>query len=62
MKHTTPRTRKQQPLPLAWRNAEYVALQVEAADACDDRVSRDMFDLEGEREEVNLVVPRDEPN
>ena len=43
-------------LPLAWREAEYAALQAEAADTCDDRVSQNMFDIDDERAEVDIVV------
>ena len=45
-------------LPLAWREAEYAALRVNAADTCDDRVSEDIFDVDDERAEVDLIVQR----
>jgi hypothetical protein len=42
-------------LPIAWREAEYAALRVNAADTCDDRVSDDIFDAEDERAEVDII-------
>jgi len=44
--------------PTAWREAEYAALRANAADTCDDRVSEDIFDVEDERAEVDLIVHR----
>lgn len=44
--------------PLAWREAEYAARRVNAADTCDDRVSEDIFDVEDERAEVDIIVQR----
>lgn len=44
--------------PIAWREAEYAARRVNAADTCDDRVSEDIFDIEDERAEVDLIVQR----
>ena len=48
--------RKSAVLPIAWREAEYAALRVNAADKCDDRVSEDIFDVEDERAEVGFIV------
>jgi hypothetical protein len=48
--------RKPAELPVAWREAEYAALQVNAADTCDDRVSEEIFDVEDERAEVDIIV------
>ena len=45
-------------LPIAWLEAEYAAMRANAADTCDDRVSEDIFDVEDERAEVDLVVHR----
>ena len=42
--------------PIAWREAEFIALRVSATDAFDDRVSEDIFDAEDERAEVELIV------
>ncbi len=41
---------------IAWREAEYAALRANAADTCDDRVSEDIFDVEDERAEVEIIV------
>jgi hypothetical protein len=56
VKHTALRNLKILELPLAWREAEYAALQADAADACDDRVSQNIFDVEDEREEVGIIL------
>jgi hypothetical protein len=48
--------RRQLPnLPIAWREAEYAMLRVNAADTCDARVSEDIFDAEDERAEVDII-------
>jgi hypothetical protein len=41
---------------VAWRQAEYAALQAIDADTCDDRVSEDVFEVEDERAEVDIIV------
>jgi hypothetical protein len=56
MKRSASRSPKLAALPIAWREAEYAALRVNAADTCDDRVSEDIFDVEDERAEVDLIV------
>lgn len=56
MKRSAPRHAGPPQLPIAWREAEYAALQVNAADTCDDRVSEDIFDAEDERAEVDIIV------
>ena len=56
MKHNAIRGRKVAKLPIAWRDAEYAALRANAADTCDDRVSENIFDVEDERVEVELIV------
>ncbi len=43
-------------LPIAWRQAEYAALRANDADTCDDRVSEDIFDVEDERAEVEIII------
>lgn len=58
MKHSAVRNRKSPTLPIAWRAAEYAALQANAADTCDDRVSENIFDIEDERAEVENIVHR----
>jgi hypothetical protein len=45
-------------LPIAWREAESAALRANAADTCDDRVSENIFDVEDERAEVDIIVHR----
>lgn len=58
MKRNTQHARKPRVLPLAWKAAEYAALQFNAADTCDDRVSDNIFDIEDERAEVDQLVGR----
>jgi hypothetical protein len=58
MKRIAVRRPKSTGFPIAWREAEYAALQANAADTCDDRVSEDIFDIEDEWAEVNLIVHR----
>jgi len=43
-------------LPISWRDAENAALLANAADTCDDRVSENIFDVDDEREEVDIIV------
>lgn len=56
MKRALPRHPKSPELPIAWREAEYTALQANAADTFDDRVSEDIFDVEDERVEIDIIV------
>jgi hypothetical protein len=58
MKRTTFRPRKLPELPIAWHEAEYAALRANAADTCDDRVSENIFDVEDEWAEVDIIVHR----
>ena len=58
MKHNAPRGRKLSELPIAWREAEYAVLRANAADTCDDRVSENIYDVEDERAEVDIIVDR----
>lgn len=58
MKRTAFRHRKLPELPIAWREAEYAALRANAADTCDDRVGEDIFEVEDERAEVDIIVHR----
>ena len=56
MKRSAARSPKLPELPIAWREAEYAALRANAADTCDDRVSENIFDVEDERAEVDIIV------
>jgi hypothetical protein len=56
MKRNSVRSHKLPGLPIAWRDAEYAALRAIAADTCDDRVSENIFDIEDERAEVEVIV------
>jgi len=58
MKRTAVHRRKTPELPITWRDAEYAALRAIAADTCDDRVSEDIFDIEDEWAEVDIIVHR----
>lgn len=58
MGHSAFRSPKAPALPIAWREAEFSALRINAADPCDDRVSEDIFDIEDEWAEVNIIVDR----
>ena len=56
MKHGVLRNPKPIRIPVAWHEAEYAALRANAADTCDDRVTENIFDVEDERLEVDLIV------
>jgi len=56
MKRSAFRGRKLLERPIAWRDAEYAALRANAADTCDDRVSENIFDVDDERAEVDIIV------
>ena len=56
MKRTALHHQKSVELPIAWHRAEYAALRANAVDTCDDRVSEDIFDVEGEWAEIELIV------
>ncbi len=56
MRRTEFPRRKVPELPIAWRVAESAALRINAADTCDDRVSEEIFDVDDERAEVDLIV------
>jgi hypothetical protein len=58
MKRTAFRRKQLPGFPIAWREAEYAALRANAADTCDDRVSEDIFDIEDEHAEVDIIVHR----
>ena len=56
MKRSALHSRKLPDLPIAWREAEYAALRANAADTCVDRVSENIFDVEDERAEIDIIV------
>ncbi len=56
MKRNAFNTRKTAQYPIAWREAEFAALRAIAADNCDDRVSDDIFDVDDEYAEVDIIV------
>ncbi len=56
MKRTTLHRSKSAKLPRAWREAEYAALRVNAADTCDDRVSENIYDADDERTGVDSIM------
>ena len=56
MRRSTRRARTLPEPPIAWREAEYAALQAVAADTFDDRVSEDIFDVEDEYAEVDIIA------
>jgi len=56
MKRIVIRSRKLPELSIAWREAEYAALRVDAEDTCDDRVSESIFDADDERTEVDIIL------
>lgn len=58
MKRSEIRKQKLPKLPIPWRPAEYAALRKNGANTFDDRVSEDMFDVEDERAEVDIIVQR----
>lgn len=58
MKRKAIRTPKLPPVPIAWRKAENAALRANAADKSDDRVSENIFDVDDERAEVDIIVHR----
>jgi hypothetical protein len=58
MKHTINNRLKLPEAPLVWRDAEYAARRINAEDTCDDRVSDNIFDIEDERAEVDIIVHR----
>jgi len=56
MKRIAFHRRKPAKFPIFWREAEYAALRVNAADTCDDRVSENIFDVDDERAEVDIII------
>ncbi len=58
MKRSTHRNPPSVQLPVTWREAEYAAVQANAADSYDDRVFENMFDAEDERAEIDNIMHR----
>ena len=56
MKRAAVRHQKAVELPIAWREAEYAAVQANAADTSDDRVSENIFNVEDEWAEIETIV------
>ena len=56
MKSTAPRHSKPPRPPIAWHKSEYAALGIGAATMFDDRVTEDIFDIEDERAEIDIIV------
>jgi hypothetical protein len=58
MKRNAFRSPKVAELPVAWNEAEFAAIWANIKDTCDDRVSENIFDLEDEYAEVDIIVRR----
>lgn len=58
MRRIAVRRRKSAEPPIARREAEFAALHAIAIDKCDDRVSDEIFDVEDEWAEVDVIVQR----
>ncbi len=56
MKRTTTIHQEKREIPSAWLDAECAALRSDQADSGDDRISQNMFDVEDEREEIDVIV------
>jgi hypothetical protein len=56
MKRIALRTRQLAARSIPWDEAEYALLRTNVADICDDRVSDDIFDVEDEHAEVDMIV------
>ena len=56
MTRTALRTKRLIARSIAWDEAEYTALRINAADTCDDRVSDDIFDVDDEHAEVDRIL------
>jgi len=56
MKRTAIRSRQSPKLTVSWREAEFAARRLNAADTCDNRVSDDIYDIEDERVEVEMIA------
>jgi hypothetical protein len=58
MKHSLNGRLKLPQPPIVWREAEFAARRINAEDTCDDRVSDNIFDIEDEWAEVDIIVHR----
>lgn len=58
MKRSMNRHLKTAVLPLAWREDAYAAMLAQAAASFEDRVSEDIFDIDDERAEVDVIVQK----
>lgn len=56
MKRSGFHSSKSTELPISWNKAEYAALRADAEATFDDRVSDNIFDIEDERAEVDIIV------
>jgi len=56
MKRNAIRTQPSAELPVVWNDAEFAAAWKNVTDTCDDRVSEDIFDVEDEHAEVDIIV------
>jgi hypothetical protein len=56
MKHSAASRPKPLAIPIAWHIAENAALRANTADTCDDRVTEEIFDVDDERAEVDIIV------
>ena len=56
MKLNAFRSRKVAKLPVAWREAEYAVIWANVTDTCEDRISENIFDIEDEHTEVDIIV------
>jgi len=56
MKRTTIRDPKPQQRPVLWRETGHAGLRLNSPDSFDDRVSENIFDIDGERAEVDIIV------
>jgi len=57
MKRTSVRTRKLPKPPIAWREREYEALQL-SPDPFADRVTEEIYDVDDEHAEVDVILHR----
>lgn len=55
MKRTADHRRTAARIPISWREAECAAQRINAADTCDDRVSENIFDVDDERAELDII-------
>jgi len=56
MKQAALQHRKAARFPITRGEAERAARRINAADTCDDRVSENIFDVDDERAEVDIII------